>query len=449
MMVKAATIDQAQKQKTPTRLAKPMPAPAGLEMGGLQGYGRESQLSPTAVIQAQHLHGNRFVIQRLLEPLNRSGHALNLAQRVAFDDIVGDPTAQPNPGTTIHPTVRQGSSGPAVEELQQKLNADGAAPVLVADGIFGPLTRAAVVAFQQKYGLGADGIVGPLTWGKIDELGLASDVGRVERQWEEEVGGQIYGMTSRYTWRILDDEVRITVKLRFTGVNNPAAIATSFDNIHRIWNHFKAVNTTTGQEYRIVFEAQQVNGGEDNAVRLLNGNGRSDAGNWYIGDPDLGQTAAHEFGHMIGLEDEYQRAHTDYQRLVGEAPGVGQQAGPGSAPPADVAAELFNALREPVDADKVNAANQVIANRGLQQGEYAQQIAAAYQAANGISLVQDIVDRIPNDDEWGIVDPFTHSSGSLMGMGTNHAHPVEPRHVREFVGYLRASRPGVYNVEPV
>jgi hypothetical protein len=448
-MTKVAMVDKAQKKKRPTHPARLISAPAGLEMGGLQGYGRDSHFSPTDIIQAQHLQGNRFVIQRLLEPLNRSGHALNLAQRVAFDDIVGNPTAEPKPGTTIHPMIRQGSRGPAVEELQQKLNADGAAPALAADGIFGPLTRAAVVAFQQRYGLGADGIVGPLTWGKIDELGLTSDVGRVERQWREEVGGRIYGMTSRYTWRILDDEVRITVKLRFTGVNDPGAIATSFDNIHRIWNHFKAINTTTGQEYKIVFEAQQVNSGEDNAVRLLNGNGRSDAANWYIGDPDLGQTAAHEFGHMVGLEDEYQRGHTDYQRLVGEAPDTGQQATPGSSPPGDVATELFNALQEADVDDRVDAANQVIADHGLQQGEYAQEIAAAYQTANGIGLVQDIVARIPNEDQWGIVDPFTHSSGSLMGMGTNHAHPVEPRHVREFVGYLRASRPGVYNVEPV
>jgi peptidoglycan hydrolase-like protein with peptidoglycan-binding domain len=442
-------VDKGQKQKLPARPNRSVPMPAGLAMGGMQSYGPTSSLSPTAVVQAQRLQGNRFVIQRLLEPIARSGHPLALAQRVAFDDIAGNPTAEPLPGTTIHPTVRQGSRGPAVEELQQKLNADGAAPPLVADGIFGPMTRAAVVAFQQKYGLSPDGIVGPLTWGKIDELGLASDVGRVERQWEEEVGGRIYGMTSRYTWRILDDEVKIAVKLRFTGVAAPAAVATSFDAIHRTWNCFKAINATTNQEYKIVFEAQQVTSGEDNMVRLRSGNGRSDAANWYIGDPDLGQTASHEFGHMVGLEDEYQRAHTDYQRLVGEAPATGQQATPGSTPPADVAAELYNALREADEADRVVAANDVIGDHGLVQGEYAQQIAAAYQAAYGVPLLEDIVNRIPNEDEWDIVDPFTHSSGSVMGIGTNHAHPVEPRHVREFVGYLRAARPGAYNVEPV
>jgi len=70
-----------------------------------------------------------------------------------------------------HPVVRQGSRGPDVESLQTRLNEDGATPPLVVDGIFGPLTRAAVVAFQGRHGLDPDGVVGLRTWGVIDELG--------------------------------------------------------------------------------------------------------------------------------------------------------------------------------------------------------------------------------------------------------------------------------------
>jgi peptidoglycan hydrolase-like protein with peptidoglycan-binding domain len=59
-----------------------------------------------------------------------------------------------------------GSSGYAVRSLQERLVAAGAA--LIVDGVFGPLTRAAVQAFQESEGLTADGIVGPLTWQALD-----------------------------------------------------------------------------------------------------------------------------------------------------------------------------------------------------------------------------------------------------------------------------------------
>jgi Putative peptidoglycan binding domain len=61
--------------------------------------------------------------------------------------------APPYPGAL----VREGSTGPAVRAIQQRLG-------VAADGQFGPRTKAAVVAFQRSKGLGADGIVGPATW---------------------------------------------------------------------------------------------------------------------------------------------------------------------------------------------------------------------------------------------------------------------------------------------
>jgi len=66
------------------------------------------------------------------------------------------------------PTLRQGSSGPDVTNLQQKLKDLGFDPNGV-DGNFGPGTRDAVIAFQQSKGLQADGIAGPAT---LAALGL-------------------------------------------------------------------------------------------------------------------------------------------------------------------------------------------------------------------------------------------------------------------------------------
>lgn len=40
-------------------------------------------------------------------------------------------------------------------------------PAIAVDGIFGPKTRKAVVAFQKRMKLTADGIVGPNTWRKL------------------------------------------------------------------------------------------------------------------------------------------------------------------------------------------------------------------------------------------------------------------------------------------
>jgi hypothetical protein len=59
--------------------------------------------------------------------------------------------------------LQRGSEGPAVAQLQQRLNEEGADPALEVDGVFGPLTEAAVKVFQTAHGLEPDGIVGPLT----------------------------------------------------------------------------------------------------------------------------------------------------------------------------------------------------------------------------------------------------------------------------------------------
>ncbi len=67
--------------------------------------------------------------------------------------------------TTSTATVRQGSSGASVRNLQQLLKNKGYN--IAVDGQFGPKTKAVVLAFQKANGLVADGIVGPKTWAKL------------------------------------------------------------------------------------------------------------------------------------------------------------------------------------------------------------------------------------------------------------------------------------------
>lgn len=75
----------------------------------------------------------------------------------------GSPTPLPPP----RPVLRRGSTGTAVRSLQTALNDWGGAKLLV-DGIFGPVTEAAVIRFQKAHGLIVDGIVGNQTWGALE-----------------------------------------------------------------------------------------------------------------------------------------------------------------------------------------------------------------------------------------------------------------------------------------
>lgn len=67
------------------------------------------------------------------------------------------------------PTLRQGSKGAFVMEVQTKLG-------MPVDGTFGPKTFAAVKSYQSSRGLTSDGVVGPLTWTALDATGVPTPV---------------------------------------------------------------------------------------------------------------------------------------------------------------------------------------------------------------------------------------------------------------------------------
>ena len=72
--------------------------------------------------------------------------------------------------TTTRRTLSLGSTGEDVKDLQTVLNATVAYNSLVVDGVFGNLTKEAVMAFQKQYGLTIDGIVGDQTWAVVDTI---------------------------------------------------------------------------------------------------------------------------------------------------------------------------------------------------------------------------------------------------------------------------------------
>lgn len=73
--------------------------------------------------------------------------------------------------------LQSGSSGNKVRQLQYMLSILAEyvndIPLLPIDGIFGPQTRAAVLAFQRFAGLTPDGIVGPATWSALYDRAIA------------------------------------------------------------------------------------------------------------------------------------------------------------------------------------------------------------------------------------------------------------------------------------
>jgi peptidoglycan hydrolase-like protein with peptidoglycan-binding domain len=90
---------------------------------------------------------------------------------LAVDGIVGPITWAALGGDGPEPpTLAEGSQGSVVRSLQTALNegrgsfASASDPVLAVDGIYGPLTAAAVRGAQQLGGIQADGVTGLQTW---------------------------------------------------------------------------------------------------------------------------------------------------------------------------------------------------------------------------------------------------------------------------------------------
>lgn len=80
------------------------------------------------------------------------------------------------PSTTPYPgyVISQGDRGENVKTIQTWLSAISkvypSIPSVSVDGVFGPRTKAAIIAFQKQFSLTPDGLVGPKTWEKLDSV---------------------------------------------------------------------------------------------------------------------------------------------------------------------------------------------------------------------------------------------------------------------------------------
>ncbi len=190
---------------------------AGFEANQVLPDGPPSRLSAgplrqAAVLQLGQTRGNRYV-QGLMNrpaPVQRRGSAIpggrggaappRSPEQEARGRVTTGPSAQRRAASGMpeaeaegehpaaparRPLLVRGAKGPPVTELQQRLNAVGTEPALVADGDFGRRTSAAVVAFQRPRGLKVDGKVGDETWAALD------------RETVRPMGGEVLGIDKK------------------------------------------------------------------------------------------------------------------------------------------------------------------------------------------------------------------------------------------------------------
>lgn len=386
-------------------------------------------------------------------------------------------------GTTLHRPVGAGGllRGPAVREFQLKLNAwrnGQGMPPISDDGRWGTNTRNATLAFQAATPAlsPATGVGDQATWAALDAITPTVAVGFRERQWKEEVGGDPnIGMTnagkggSRYAWEIGPKSIHVTTKVKFKGAPPPASW---FGHVRSTWDRFKAVREGTGDSLLIDFDMVRGAGADSRVVNVVGPPkvDRANAGTWYVADPEAAETVPHEFGHLIGLRDEYQLHPGDFRSITGREPDVGTTAGPVGVTPLQIAQNLRAAMMAR------SAANAFAAVNGVQPGAFAQQIVQQYStlgaatvpavvaappnvaAQNAVplatNLVRDLNNALTEDaafDMYNTIQVLTYSSGSLMGDPSRafdpHDHGVQPRHVQEFVDIVQQVRGGRWHAE--
>ncbi|MDD2648247.1 MAG: peptidoglycan-binding protein [Eubacteriales bacterium] len=181
-----------------------------------------------------------------------SNDALSLTERIE----TAVPTATPKPTDTSvkYKTLKRGSSGDAVTDMQRRLIVLGFMST-VADGKFGGGTQLAVTAFQKANGLKADGIAGQSTLTLLYSDSAQTDEGT---SITETIG-------NAYTLRLGDSGALVTAAQKklialgyITGTANGAfdnamkAAVTAFQKQNRLTqdgvigeNTLKALNSTT------------------------------------------------------------------------------------------------------------------------------------------------------------------------------------------------------------
>jgi hypothetical protein len=286
-----------------------------------------------------------------------------------------------------------------------------------------------------------------------DRIGFSGDFSNELKQ--EMTEGKTTYVKGRYSWTMIDYQLEVDVPVKFApDPGLPVPLATWQGQIDGVWNQF-AVTEPGGRKIpirmtlrndaaaeRTIKVVQNVIPGKYGRSADGTTQDRANAGMWYPVMPAT--TAPHEFGHLIGLPDEYQRYHKDFTKIT-DTEKVGPANTSGKTPLA-IAKELHAALYLDDKTKRAGAATTVLVNCGLivngkaQQGDFAESVKAAYDDEYGgiftKYLLEALRDKLPALSNWTLLSVFSYASGTIMGnpdvLSDNHDHPVEARHLRGF-----------------
>ncbi len=119
-------------------------------------------------------------------------------------------------------------------------------------------------------------------------------------------GDGVYGQNVAFKMvNTPDGTMHAIVKVKLTGSRNAARESRWESEVEDFWSN---------DSFKL--DIQWVSSGQDNTVNVRRGSGRANSGTFYASTDSL--TVAHEMGHLLGLNDEYDDSNDPY-RLIGEA----------------------------------------------------------------------------------------------------------------------------------